>query len=146
MYSLARTAIAIFLVAVAVNYPWELAQAPLFRWPSQGQGVWWHCFFAALGDGFITLLIFAAGWAAQRRQDWFAQPGTSGYVVMLITGLVIAAVVEWVAVHLLWRWSYSALMPLVPLLDIGIVSLAQMLVLPPLIFRAAGTWLYRRSK
>jgi hypothetical protein len=108
------------------------------------RAVWWHCFVASLGDGLLVLLIFAAGWAALQRQAWFMQPGGRGYLLMLAVGLVIGVSVEWAAVHVAGRWAYTAQMPLVPGLGVGLVPVAQMLVLPPLVFRVAAVWLGRR--
>ena len=48
----------IFIVAVTLNYLWELAQAPLYVGLENWNSVWWHCFVAALGDGILVLLIF----------------------------------------------------------------------------------------
>jgi len=62
-----------------------------------------------------------------------------GYAVMLAVGLAVGFSVEWAAVRLAGRWVYTAQMPLVPGLGIGIVPVVQMLVLPPLIFRAVAT-------
>ena len=87
---IARTLCALFLVAVAVNYPWELVQAPLFAWPGAARSPWWHCFVASLGDGVLVLLIFGVGWLVLRRYDWFARPGTTGYALLLVSGLVLA--------------------------------------------------------
>jgi hypothetical protein len=42
-----------------------------------------------------------------------------------------------VAVHILNRWEYTPNMPKLPGLDIRLVPIAQMLVLPPLIFGIA---------
>ncbi len=135
---------AVFVVAVAVNFVWEVAQLPLYA----GSASLWdsavHCFVPSLGDGIILLLIFLIGWLVFRRQDWADQPGLRGYALMLACGLVIAIVIEMVAVHVLGRWDYSAAMPLMPYLDVGLVPLAQMLVLPPLIFKLTAWWLGRR--
>jgi hypothetical protein len=132
--------VTLFVVAVLFNYPWELVQAPLYVGMDSFSATGWHCFKASLGDGLLVLLIFAAGWAVRQRSDWFVHPGVRGYVVMLATGLIIGISVEWVAVHVMGRWVYTAQMPLVPGLGIGIVPLLQMLVLPPLIFRVATVW------
>jgi hypothetical protein len=43
------------------------------------------------------------------------------------------------------RWMYTAQMPLVPGLDVGIVPIVQMLVLPPLLFRLVAVWCGRTS-
>jgi hypothetical protein len=143
MHRIARTLTVVFLVAVAVNYPWELAQAPLFAWPGDTRNPWWHCFVASLGDGVLVLLIFGVGRLVLRRHDWFARPGTRGYALLFTTGVVLAVAVEWVAVHVLQRWTYLPAMPRLPMLDIGIVPILQMLVLPPLIFRIAAARIFR---
>jgi hypothetical protein len=63
------------VVATVFNYAWELAQAPLYEGMEHLRTVWWHCFVASLGDGLLVLLIFAAGWTALHRRDWFVRPG-----------------------------------------------------------------------
>ena len=136
--SAARTLGLLFAVASAVNYPWELAQAPLYEWPGEPRNALWHCFVAALGDGVLVLLIFAAGLIALRRPDWFEKPGLEGYLVMLTAGASVAIAVEWTALHALLRWSYSDPMPRMPVLNVGLVPVAQMLILPPAIFRLAA--------
>jgi hypothetical protein len=131
---------AIFLVAVLGNYPWELAQAPLYVGMKSFRVAWWHCFVASLGDGLLVLFIFAAGWIGLRRYAWFVHPGVQGYGVMLMMGLVLGIAIEWSAVHLLGRWMYTTQMPRIPGLDVGIVPIAQMLILPPVIFRLVALW------
>ena len=130
----------IFVVAVLGNYPWELLQAPLYVGMESFRTVAWHCFVASLGDGLLVLDIFATGWVALRRHTWFMRPRVQGYGVMLMTGLVLGIAMEWIAVHRLGRWMYTAQMPLVPGLAIGAVPVAQMLILPPVIFRLVAIW------
>ena len=133
-----RSMIAVFTMAVLLNYLWELAQAPLYvGLKKYDAGVFWHCFVASLGDGVMVMIILAAGAIIFHRWEWFRRPGVAGYWVMLMAGLILAVLVESVAVHILERWKYSANMPTLPGLDIGLVPIAQMLFLPPLIFRTA---------
>lgn len=124
----------IFSVAVLLNYAWEVLQSPLYE---HMQSKWWHCFLASIGDGFLVLIVFAVGWLVFRRPDWF-RGGVPAIALMVATGLVIATGVEWVAVHRLARWTYTSRMPLVPGFDIGAIPVAQMVVLPPLVFCVAG--------
>ena len=134
-----RSLIWVFLVAVMLNYLWELAQAPLYiGLKSYNAAVFWHCFVAGLGDGLMVMIIFAAGWTTTHKWDWFEHPGVAGYLLMLSAALILAASVEWVAVNILERWAYTAKMPTLPVVKIGLVPLAQMLVLPPLIFRTVA--------
>ncbi len=51
----------------------------------------------------LVLLIFAIGWLTSRRRNWFVRPGARGYILMFVSGLTIALLVEWIAVHVLQR-------------------------------------------
>lgn len=129
----------VFVTAVLLNYLWELAQAPLYvGLQNYNPSVFWHCFVASVGDGIMVMIIFAVGWITFHRWDWFHSPGLIGYLVMLTAGLILAVLIEWVAVHILARWEYTDKMPTLPWLRIGVVSIAQMLILPPLVFRTVA--------
>jgi hypothetical protein len=130
----------LFVVAVLINYIWEIAQSPLYVGMEDFNLVWWHCGLAALGDGLLVLLIYVAGWAVLRRRDWFVHPGGIGCALILLAGFVIGVSVEWLAVFIGNRWEYTARMPLVPLLGVGLAPVAQMLVLPLLTFRIIAIW------
>jgi len=139
-----RTLVLVFIVAVLLNYLWELAQAPLYvGLENYNAGVFWHCFVASLGDGIMVLLIVAAGWI-MKRGDWFERPSIAGYVVMLTGGFLLALFVEWLGLHVLRRWEYSERMPLLPALRVGLAPIAQMLFLPPLIFRTVSFFSAKR--
>lgn len=131
---LPRRLAVLFGLGVAVNYLWELAQAPLYAGQEDFGRMWWHCFVAALGDGMLVLLIYGAGIAVAGGPGWYERPNTLGYTVMLATGLTVGIVVEWIAVHRLGRWAYTERMPLIPALDVAVLPVAQMLTLPPLVF------------
>lgn len=143
---LLRSLSAIFVVAVALNYVWELGQAPLFEGHESWENMWWHCFVASLGDGLILWTMYAIGWIVFGRRDWFMRVGPREYAVMLASGLVVAIAIEWIAIHLLERWEYGPAMPLLPGLDLGLVPLLQMLILPPIIFYIAKKWLIAVNK
>jgi hypothetical protein len=135
-----KQALLVFIVAVTLNYLWEVAQAPLYLGLENWNSVWWHCFVAALGDGVLVLLIFVVGWITFRRFDWYAYSNSRVLAVMLVTGLFIGIGIEWVAIKMLGRWAYTVDMPLLPGLNVGLVPVLQMLLLPPVIFRIAARW------
>ena len=95
----------VFLIAVALNYPWELAQGRLFTAASHTTNVWVHCFIASLGDGLMILLLFGFGWLVLGRRDWFVRPGVRGYAIIVAAGAALAIAIEWTAVHVLQRWT-----------------------------------------
>ena len=64
----------------------------------------------------------------------------AGFVAV---GLAITLVVEWLATRVLHRWAYAGAMPVVPVLPVlgvGVSPLLQWLVLPPLVL-----WFVRRQ-
>lgn len=130
----------VYLVAVTLNYPWELLQSPLFTPASHIGSVWLHCFISSLGDGLMVLLLFGFVWLALGCRDWFVRPGLNGYAVLLTAGAGLALIVEWVAVHQIHRWTYTEAMPRLPVLEVGIIPLFQMMLLPPLVFRIAAAF------
>lgn len=134
------TSFLLYVAAVAINYAWEVRQTSLFSGMQDGTNIWWHCFVASLGDGVIVWIIYIAGWAILHRTDWFISPGIKGYTVMLGAGLVIAILIEWVALHILNRWAYTPDMPVIPGINIGITPILQMLILPPIIFYLVAVW------
>lgn len=131
----------VFVVAVALNYPWELGQGSLYEGVTDDTWAWWRCFVSSLGDGVLVCLIYALGCLVFRRRDWFA-PGHGLRIPFLLTaGLVVGVAVEWIGARLLRRWVYAPSMPLVPGLELGLVPLVQMILLPVVAFLivAAGS-------
>jgi hypothetical protein len=126
------------VVAVLVNYPWERLQSQLYVHSGGVSIPWWLCLAASLADGLFVVVIFGVGWMAFGCRTWFEQPGITGYLVVLASGITISIGVEWTTVHMLRWWTYGEQMPLVPIVNFGLVPMIQMLVLPPLIFRVVA--------
>lgn len=138
--SLTQVLFRLFVVAVLVNYPWERAQSTLYVLPAEAEVQWWMCAAASVADGLLVLLIFWIGKLVIGDRDWYLRPGARGYAVLLLSGAVISAVVEWSTIDAAHWWAYSLRMPVIPGLNIGLAPLAQMLVLPPLIFTLLAWW------
>ncbi len=61
-----ETLVLVFIAAVAVNYLWELAQAPLYvGMEIYNSAVFWHCFVASLGDGLMVYCIDKIGFSSR---------------------------------------------------------------------------------
>jgi hypothetical protein len=124
----------LFVISVVLNYIWETAQAPLFVSMDSFRAIGWHCFVASLGDGLLLWVIQGLGWATFGNLRWSSQPGLRQLVFILSTSLAISIVIEWFSVHVLHRWAYTDNMPRIPVLDVGLTPILQMLSLPPIIF------------
>jgi len=135
-----RTIAVIYGIAALFNYVWELAQSLLYVGTALLRNIWWHCGIAAIGDGFLVLIVYTAGWLAFRDAYWFVKPGWRGYLMIMIAGLILSSGIEFVAVNIFKLWAYKPTMPLFPVLGIGLAPVSQMVVLPSLSFRAAAAW------
>lgn len=125
--------LAIFILFMfLLHFSWEILQAPLFaRMPvmSHWQGTL-ICLKATFGDVGIALASFAVAALWQRDSRWFLSPTNGALAGYLATGVLITIAFEWHAVYWAGRWSYSALMPIVPVLRVGAAPVLQWIVIP----------------
>ncbi|EWS57025.1 MULTISPECIES: hypothetical protein [unclassified Methylibium] len=133
----------IALFALLVNFPWEMLQAPLFAGHAQAPHliVVLSCLQATVGDAAIMLVAHGlASWFAGDRR-WLLAPTAADLARLSTTGIVVTVGIEWFATRGWWvqAWSYSALMPVVPGLGVGLAPLVQWFILPPLV-----AWLAKR--
>jgi hypothetical protein len=126
-----------FLLAVAVNFAWEMAQSALYTPMGAPLTATWRCFVASLGDGAIVTGIAGSGWLLFGRADWFVRPGMKEYLATTALGITIAVLIERHALAAS-RWAYTNRMPILPVLNVGIVPVLQMAILPSLVFRVAA--------
>ena len=114
--------------AWAFNLPWEIAQRPLY---SGYQGFGPHlkgCFVASLGDVAIFAGLFGFMAAATGSRRWF-EGSRARFLTLAAAGITLAAAIEYRALYL-GKWSYSENMPLVPVLELGLSPVLQMVVGP----------------
>lgn len=132
----------VVMFAFLLNYPWEFLQAPLFR--DLMTAPHWEavklCTRAAIGDAAITLVAFWAVAAGAHTRNWLLRPTRAHFLGFVGVGLAITVVVERLATGPLGLWSYADTMPVVPILEIGVVVLLQWIVLLPLV-----AWFVRRQ-
>ena len=134
----------VVVFALLLDFPWELFQVPLFE-QMPGAPHWQAiktCSRATLGDAAIMLVAYWAVAAARRNRTWIARPDPAGVALFAFIGVLATALIERLALAGLWihSWTYSATMPLVPGIGIGLSPLLQWVVLPPLV-----AWFVKRQ-
>lgn len=130
----ASTTLLVFIVAVLVNLPWELAQIGLGLFADISRREMVFCLTCSLGDGVLVLLILGAGRLMFGTLDWFVRAGFREYVLMISVGAGLAITIELVALSG-GVWQYERPMPLLPGARVGLFPVLQMMLLPPIIFR-----------
>ena len=128
--------------AFLLHFVWEMWQIPFFTATSSDShwvGVV-ACTRATVGDAAISLVAFWFVAAVARSRSWILDSSPSQVGTFVAVGVVITIMLESLATGPLKRWSYTSLMPLLPVLGTGIVPLLQWILLPPLTI-----WFVRRQ-
>jgi hypothetical protein len=124
----------LFIIAAAINWPWEMLQMPAYQ--EMAYRSWsetaWRCFQASLGDGLITVFVYSLTVLVLRapHKEKSAMRMKS-FISLAILGAMVAVVMERLALSA-GRWSYSTVMPIVPILEVGLLPLLQLVILIPL--------------
>ena len=129
------------LIILVGNFFWEALHLPLYTIWKEGTSA--ELIFAVVhctgGDVLIALsslilalvLVGDAAWPARRN-------GPVAWLAIAI-GVSYTVFSEWLNIVVRESWAYSALMPIVPLIDAGLSPVAQWIVIP-----LVGLWWARR--
>jgi hypothetical protein len=120
------------LLATAGNLIWEVLQLPLYSlWYSADPGeIAYAVMHCTIGDMLLAVLSLAGALALVGTREWPARWfGRVGAMTILL-GVVFTAYSEWVNVYVRESWAYSAWMPIVPGLGVGLSPLLQWFVVP----------------
>lgn len=113
---------------------WENLQAPLYEGFMSFQQHFWICFKATWGDLLFMLTIYATLAIIHRDTFWVADRSRYAYpatwIIALLMGVLLAVSFELWAVEVDHRWQYTEAMPLIPILQIGLTPVLQMLIIP----------------
>ena len=116
---------------------WENLQSPLYTcfWENSFVRCFLICLRATVtGDMLFMLTIYAA--LAMVHRDWlwvsnaatFRHPAT--WLIAVLIGVLLAVSFELWAVHVAERWQYTSVMPLIPIVQVGLTPVLQMILVP----------------
>lgn len=128
-----RFILTVTVVAFVLNFSWELMQMPLYDSSSFTIN---HIAFCALGsvaDAIMVLLIYL-GLAVIFKNPLWIYPLQWQRVVLVIFIGGIGAILSEIRHLSLGNWAYSDLMPLIPMLNVGLSPVLQFMILPTLIY------------
>lgn len=131
--SIRRLVATLTSVSFALNFAWEMLQAPLFssmRELSLGDALI-TCARAALGDVVLTVVTYLVVGAVAGDMRWGYRPAAGRLLAFCVLGIVTTVALEIHATRTA-RWTYADSMPLVPLLGVAWVPVFQWAIVPPL--------------
>jgi len=123
--------IKILLSAFIFNFLWEISQAFLYAPHFSGtlNFISIHL-MASLGDVLLVSFILIADMFLIRRLLG-KEYGWKRILGLMIVGLAVGVAVEKYALAT-GRWQYGNLMPIIPILQVGLAPILQMMLIPPL--------------
>jgi hypothetical protein len=136
-----------YIVLIALgNLAWEFAHMPLYTlWETGTAG---EIVFAAIhctgGDILIALSALMVALCLAGTSRW-PESGFLRVGAMTITvGLVYSVFSEWLNIDVRRAWAYRDLMPIIPVIGVGLSPFLQWIVLPGLAFWLANPRRARR--
>ena len=133
-----RHATALSLVSFALHFVWESIQCPLLYVHGSYDASWSGMIRATAGDVLLTWTIYAGVSAASARWRWDAEAWSARQWAVLIGVAIVLGIGVEVRALATGRWAYTPSMPVVPVLGVGLVPLAQLLILTPVGIRVAA--------
>lgn len=129
----------LFSITFILNFFWEVAQTPLYA--PHFDGVWGLILVhlkASGGDVLMVGIILILNAVIFRKWSWFCGFNKNKIILTVFWGFILAAGVEFYALSTN-RWGYNDLMPIIPILNVGLTPTLQMMILPTL-----GFWINNR--
>lgn len=129
----------LFVIA-SLNLLWEFAHMPLYDLWSTGSVN--EIVFAAVhctgGDILIALCALIGALILTQNDEWPTLQKRSTIVITIALGFAYTAFSEWLNIEVRSTWAYSDLMPVIPVINMGLSPALQWLIIPLLAFRAAS--------
>ncbi|MBI2523987.1 hypothetical protein HY464_01125 [Candidatus Peregrinibacteria bacterium] len=133
---------AFFGSSFLLNLLWENLQAPLYEGYLSFAQHFPICLRATFGDMVFMAVIYGTLAVVYRDIWWMANPRTyrhpATWTLTILTGTLLAVIFELWAVHVAQRWQYTGAMPLIPVVEVGLVPVLQMLLIPLAILAATS--------
>lgn len=129
---------------------WENAQMPLFEGYGSFTEHFWICLVAtATGDMIFMAVIYLSLALAHNNVLWVSDPKSYRYpatwVLPMIVGTLLAVSYElWAVMHKAHWYEYGS-MPIIPIVEIGLTPVLQMVVVP-LAVLIVCRWQLERSR
>ncbi len=131
----------LLVLTLPAYFAWEMLQAPAFTgMPKDWLAATAVCGVATLGDGVIVLGLFGLGWFVFRDFRWFVPPRVGRFAAIVMAGVAVQVIVEWIMVYGLGRWGYAGSHPMLAVLGVGLLPILQAIVLLPVVLWGLARW------
>ena len=130
----------LLVLGLPLQVLWETAQLPLYTvWYQKEWGyILYSIVHCTLGDLLILLISYELIALLNRNRYWIDKGVLWNGLVFTVFGAGYTIYSEVTNVYIEKTWTYADVMPIVPIVGIGLAPLLQWLIIPPLLL-----WLTR---
>ena len=112
-----------------LNFFWEMLQMPLYEGMKLNMQTTMLCSLASVADAIMVLLLYYAFAVIYKDPFWVHDLTLQRILILVGVGATGAILVE--IFHLSAdSWKYSRIMPIIPILNVGISPVLQFMILP----------------
>lgn len=123
----------ILILGFIVNLVWELVQMPLYKDADYTISHMAFCALASVADALMVLLIYLVLALIFKKSFWVQNARWQSFIIVIIVGAIGAILSE--MRHLsLGNWAYSDAMPIIPIVNVGLIPVLQFMVLPSVVY------------
>ncbi len=132
------------VVSFFLHFIWEMVQCPLFYVHGNLAPTAPAMLVATAGDVFLTVSVYIVIAFTSKKSNWLSNRWTSRQWLTVETAAVLLSVaVEKIGLYLN-RWSYKAITPTLPVVEVSLVPILQLMILFPATFALTG-YLFRHG-
>lgn len=129
-----RFLFSLFIVATALHFGWELSQMGYYSFsvpslPSYDAFIQDHWTVAAK-DGLITVALYLLVGMLVKNAGWAKRFNRQRFTFLIVLGFLWAVGVEYHATEIAHRWVYAKSMPMIPIINVGVAPILQMIIIP----------------
>lgn len=84
----------------------------------------------AAKDGLITVALYLLVGMLVKNASWARRFNQRRFIFLIVLGFLWAVGVEYHAVEIVSRWAYASSMPMIPIINVGVVPVLQMIIIP----------------
>jgi len=130
---LVKRVITLGLISLILNTIWEFSQSFLYFHLSETPK-YVHLISSSFTDMFIILSIFMIVSLKNKNFKWIEKPKKSEYLIVIFSGIIIAASIELIYLKL-GKWQYTSIMPTIfgigvsPLIQLALTGIISLIIM-----------------
>ncbi len=129
-----RFLFSLFVISTALHFGWEISQMAYYSF----SGVTLSGYDAfvkdhwttAAKDGLVTVALYLLVGMLVKNSGWAKRFNRQRFMFLIVLGFLWAVGVEYHAVEMAHRWAYAPSMPMIPILNVGVSPVLQMVIVP----------------